>query len=118
MLMTFNFVSAVGIVVLNKAIFRRGYNFATFVTGLHFAGTTIGVRACHAAGMYQVKPLRQTQVLPITLSFCSFVVCNNLSLQHNGLGYYQLMKVLTTPTVVVLQLLLFQVKNRDNSCMQ
>lgn len=28
---------------------------------------------------------------------------NNLSLQYNTVGFYQLMKVLTTPVVVVLQ---------------
>ena len=33
----------------------------------------------------------------------SFVVFNNLSLQYNSVGFYQLMKVLTTPVVVVLQ---------------
>lgn len=34
---------------------------------------------------------------------CRFVVFNNLSLQYNTVGFYQLMKVLTTPVVVVLQ---------------
>jgi len=42
-------------------------------------------------------------VLPITVCFCAFVVFNNLSLQYNSVGFYQLMKVLTTPIVVVLQ---------------
>jgi solute carrier family 35 protein E3 len=54
-------------------------------------------------GHYTVKKLRHLDVLPITLSFCAFVVFNNLSLQYNSVGFYQLMKVLTTPVVVVLQ---------------
>jgi solute carrier family 35 protein E3 len=54
-------------------------------------------------GQYTVKDLHHSDVFPITLSFCSFVVCNNLSLQYNSVGFYQLMKVLTTPVVVVLQ---------------
>lgn len=37
----------------------------------------------------------------------SFVVCNNLSLQYNTVGFYQLMKVMTTPVVVVLQVSLW-----------
>ncbi|CAN0498281.1 unnamed protein product, partial [Laminaria digitata] len=49
------------------------------------------------------------QVLPITLSFCAFVAFNNLSLLHNGVSFYQLMKILTTPVVVALQLILFKV---------
>lgn len=49
------------------------------------------------------------QVFPITAAFCAFVVFNNLSLQANGVSFYQLMKILTTPAVVVLQLLFYDV---------
>ena len=100
-LMAFNFVSAVGIVFMNKYVFHTfSYNYAVFVTSLHFVMTTIGVRCCHMAGMYQPKELKHMDVLPITVAFCLFVVCNNLSLQYNSVGFYQLMKVLTTPVVV------------------
>lgn len=54
------------------------------------------------------------QVLPITLSFCAFVICNNISLRYNDVSFYQLVKVLTTPTVVVLQLLLFNVSSKTS----
>jgi hypothetical protein len=37
------------------------------------------------------------------LAHSRFVVFNNLSLQYNSVGFYQLMKVLTTPVVVLLQ---------------
>ncbi|CAM9423648.1 unnamed protein product, partial [Scytosiphon promiscuus] len=111
--MALNFCSAVGIVVVNKALFRRseGVGLATSLTALHFAFTALGVRVCRVAGMYRVKPLKQTQasVLPITVAFCAFVSFNNLSLQFNGVSFYQLMKILTTPAVVVLQLVIFQV---------
>eukprot|EP00752_Nemacystus_decipiens_P017783 g15944.t1 len=101
--MALNFFSAVGIVVANKALFRRadGLSFATTLTGFHFIATALGVRVCHAAGVYEV--------LPITVAFCAFVAFNNLSLQHNGVSFYQLMKILTTPAVVVLQLVFFKV---------
>ena len=61
--MGLNFCSAVGIVVVNKSLFRRaeGLGFATFLTGLHFLATALGVRACHSAGLYELKPLKQTQ---------------------------------------------------------
>lgn len=61
-------------------------------------------------GQYTVKDLSHSDVFPITLSFCSFVVFNNLSLQYNSVGFYQLMKVLTTPVVVVLQNVIYGVK--------
>jgi len=60
-------------------------------------------------GQYTVKDLSHSDVFPITLSFCSFVVFNNLSLQYNSVGFYQLMKVMTTPVVVVLQDLMYGV---------
>lgn len=61
--MALNFFTAVGIVVANKALFRQagGLNFATSLTGLHFITTALGVRVCHAVGVYEVKPLTQTQ---------------------------------------------------------
>lgn len=48
--------------------------------------------------------------MPITVSFCAFVVFNNLSLQHNSVSFYQLMKILTTPAVVLLQLIVCKVR--------
>ncbi|GMI26488.1 hypothetical protein TeGR_g8017 [Tetraparma gracilis] len=109
-LMAFNFVSAVGIVFANKYVFHvYNYNFACFVTSLHFVVTTLGGRICLAFDLYQVKKLNHMDVLPITASFCCFVVFNNLSLQHNSVGFYQLMKVLTTPVVVVLQRVFFDI---------
>ncbi|CAM9642598.1 unnamed protein product, partial [Pylaiella littoralis] len=113
-LMALNFCSAVGVVVANKALFRRaeGLAFATSLTGLHFMATALGVRACHAFGVYKAEPLTQTQarlVLPITVAFCAFVAFNNLSLQYNGVSFYQIMKILTTPAVVGLQLVFFKV---------
>ena len=108
--MLFNFIASVGIVFVNKIVIKTfGYNYATFLTALHFVATWVGVLICHQLGMYEVKNLGFWDVFPITASFCSFVVFNNLSLQYNSVGFYQLMKVLTTPVVVVLQSLFYGV---------
>jgi len=80
------------------------------VTCLHFIVTYLGTLACQYAGVFEPKPLKHMDVLPITLAFCGFVVFNNLSLQYNSVGFYQLMKVLTTPVIVVLQLAIYGVK--------
>ena len=114
-LMAFNFVSAVGIVFANKYVFHvYSYNFACFVTALHFVVTALGGRICLFFGLYEVKKLNHMDVLPITASFCCFVVFNNLSLQHNSVGFYQLMKVLTTPVVVVLQRAFYDIRVEQN----
>mmetsp|Transcript_23751 Transcript_23751/g.74698 ORF Transcript_23751/g.74698 Transcript_23751/m.74698 type:complete len:332 (-) Transcript_23751:531-1526(-) len=108
--MAFNFTSAVGIILANKVVFKEyGFSFPTAMTVLHFAMTTLGVQLLLVMGFFKPKPLKQLDVLPVTVSFCSFVVFNNLSLQANTVGTYQLMKVMTTPVVVALQYLIFQV---------
>ena len=62
--MGLNFCSAVGVVVVNKSLFRQaeGLRFATLLTGLHFLATALGERACHMVGQYELKPLKQAQV--------------------------------------------------------
>ena len=85
-------------------------SYSTFVTGLHFVVTFFGTLACEVAGMFEHKQLNHLDVLPITLAFCGFVVFNNLSLQYNSVGFYQLMKVMTTPVIVILQYLVYGVK--------
>mmetsp|Transcript_6253 Transcript_6253/g.24369 ORF Transcript_6253/g.24369 Transcript_6253/m.24369 type:complete len:330 (-) Transcript_6253:57-1046(-) len=108
--MAFNFTSAVGIILANKFVFKEfHFHFPTFMTVLHFAMTSVGVRILLSLGFFKVKRLRQMDVLPVTVSFCSFVVFNNLSLQANSVGTYQLMKVMTTPIVVLVQFLAFGV---------
>jgi len=96
---------------LNKVVFKTyGYSYPTFLTGIHFVFTFLGLVACARLGMFEVKVVPFRQVLPLSLTFTGFVVFNNLSLQFNSLGFYQLMKVMTTPAVVLIQLIGFGVK--------
>ena len=46
------------------------------------------------------------QMLPISAFFAGFLLLGNLSLALNSVGFYQLAKVMTTPTVVLLNFLL------------
>jgi solute carrier family 35 protein E3 len=109
--MAFNFFSATAIVFVNKVLFQHyGMAFSTFVTAMHFAFTYAGTLLCEWFGMFEPKELRHLDVIPITLAFCGFVIFNNLSLQHNSVGFYQLMKVMTTPVIVVLQYALYGVR--------
>lgn len=109
--MVFNFVSATAIVFVNKLLFQSyGMAFSTFVTFCHFLVTSLGTLLCEYLGVFEPKRLNHLDVLPITLAFCGFVVFNNLSLQYNSVGFYQLMKVMTTPVIVVLQFFIYGVK--------
>ena len=50
------------------------------------------------------------QMLPISAFFAGFLLLGNLSLAFNTVGFYQLAKVMTTPTVVLLNFILFGTK--------
>lgn len=109
--MVFNFVSSTVIVFINKILFKDfNCHFSTFVTCCHFVFTYLGTLVAERGKMFEHKQLNHMDVLPITIAFCGFVVFNNLSLQHNSVGFYQLMKVVTTPVIVVLQYFIYGVK--------
>lgn len=60
-------------------------------------------------GLFQVKELPLASILGLCTSFCGFVVLTNLSLQYNSVAYYQMVKVLTTPIVAVIQYSVFRI---------
>jgi len=106
--MAFNLVSSISIVCVNKILFKMfGFPYATFTTACHFIVTYLGVLICKYRGYYEPKKLNQCDVLSITIFFIGFVVFNNLSLNHNSIGFYQLMKVLTTPVIAFIQYFAF-----------
>jgi len=103
-----NASSSICIVFANKYLFEY-YNFAfgTLLTFLHFLTTYFGLELCCFFGMFERKHVDIMKVIPLCGSFCGFVVLTNLSLQYNSVGFYQLMKVLTTPVIVFLQTLFY-----------
>lgn len=104
-----NAMSSIAIVYTNKVIFKtHSFQYGTLLTVIHFAITTFGLFLCHMAGVFQPKRIEILKIIPLCLSFCGFVALTNLSLVYNNIGFYQLIKVLTTPLLVVLQTLYFQ----------
>jgi len=101
--MALNFWTSVLIVWANKLAFQTGFRWTVTLTALHFLFTYIGLEISASFGLFERKKLPVTGVLPICAAFCGFVVFNNLSLQFNSVGLYQLLKVLTTPTILVLE---------------
>ncbi|XP_077982044.1 solute carrier family 35 member E3-like isoform X2 [Glandiceps talaboti] len=49
-------------------------------------------------------------MIPLSLTFCGFVVFTNLSLQNNTVGTYQLAKAMTTPTILLIQRTFYEKK--------
>ena len=101
--MSLNFVASVVIIWANKLAYNSGFPFATTLTVVHFAATFIGLEIAARYGLFEKKSIQLISVVPISVAFCGFVVFNNLSLQMNAIGTYQLLKVMTTPTIVTIQ---------------
>lgn len=98
-----NLASAISIVFLNKTLFVS-YGFPSMtLTLIHFLVTSLGLQICVWLDVFSPKRLFITKILPLSASFCGFVVLTNLSLQNNTVGTYQLAKALTTPTILFIQ---------------
>ena len=98
-----NILFSIVIVLLNKWIYTH-YGFPNItMTCLHFVFTTVGLVICQKCGVFQPKSLPVLKMLPLSLTFCGFVVFTNLSLQTNTVGTYQLAKTMTTPCIILIQ---------------
>ena len=98
-----NLASAISIVFLNKLIYIR-YQFPSMTLTLtHFIVTSLGLQLCAQLNIFSPKKLSILNVLPLSASFCGFVVFTNLSLQYNTVGTYQLAKAMTTPVIMAVQ---------------
>lgn len=102
-----NLTSAISIVFLNKLIYIR-YGFPSMTLTLtHFIVTSIGLLLCAKLDIFSPKSLSLLKVLPLSASFCGFVVFTNLSLQFNTVGTYQLAKAMTTPVIMTIQAIFY-----------
>lgn len=98
-----NIACSILIVLVNKWIYTR-YGFPNLsMTCLHFVFTTFGLFICERLKIFEHKRLPILKMLPLSVTFCGFVVFTNLSLQTNTVGTYQLAKTMTTPCIIVIQ---------------
>lgn len=105
-----NAASSIGIVVTNKLVFQvYKFKYGTLLTFIHFVFTAVGLEICRHLGVFEKKSVEMRNILPLCISFCGFVVLTNISLVYNSIGFYQLMKVLTTPLIALIQVLCYDV---------
>jgi solute carrier family 35 protein E3 len=76
----------------------------------HFATTALVLFVASRSPFRLFKPVRLNpwDMLPVCAFFAGYVVLGNLSLTYNDVGFYQLAKVMTTPTVVLINFVLFR----------
>lgn len=105
--MMINFVSCVWIIWSTKICFQLGFSYATTLTALHFLLTYIGLEISACLNCFERKHVPILGVVPLSIAFCGFIVFNNLSLQYNTIGIYQVTKVLTTPVIVFINMVFY-----------
>lgn len=89
-----NIVSAVGIVLVNKYIYYHyKFPYGLVLTFYHFVLTSIGLQLLAGLKIFPIKPVSLIKVLPLSISFCSYVVLTNLSLQYNSGTFYQVHRI-------------------------
>ena len=76
----------------------------------HFAATFLVLLASTYRKWRLFTPVRLPviKVLPLSAFFAGFLILNNLSLANNPVGFYQLSKILTTPSVVAINFAIFR----------
>ncbi|XP_043277216.1 solute carrier family 35 member E3-like [Venturia canescens] len=102
-----NVLFSIAIVLLNKWLYvHTGFPNVT-LTMIHFIVTFIGLVICEKFDIFCIKDVAIGEMIVIAMTFCGFVVLTNLSLAHNTVGTYQVAKMLTTPCVIVIQILFY-----------
>ena len=95
-----NLCSSIAIVFSNKWIYSK-YKFPNVtLTCIHFLITYLGLKICIFFDIFKPKKIPLSEMVPLCLAFCGFVVFTNLSLQNNTVGTYQVAKVMTTPAIL------------------
>ncbi|KAG4984061.1 hypothetical protein AAZX31_10G210100 [Glycine max] len=100
----FNVVTSVGVIIVNKALMATyGFSFATTLTGLHFATTTLMTTLLRILGYVQPSHLPLPELLKFVF-FANFsIVGMNVSLMWNSVGFYQIAKLSMIPVSCLLE---------------
>ncbi|XP_031830246.1 solute carrier family 35 member E3-like [Nomia melanderi] len=103
-----NILFSIVIVLLNKWLYvHTGFPNIT-LSMIHFIITFVGLIICEKFDVFCLKDVAIKEMLWIAMTFCGFVVLTNLSLAYNTIGTYQVAKMLTTPCVIILQILFYK----------
>ncbi|KAG8633346.1 UDP-rhamnose/UDP-galactose transporter 6 [Manihot esculenta] len=111
----FNVVTSVGIILVNKALMATyDFSYATTLTGLHFATTTLLALVLRGLGYIQASHLPFPELLKFVF-FANFsIVGMNVSLMWNSVGFYQIAKLSMIPVSCLLEVLFDKIRySRD-----
>ena len=95
-----NIVSASSIVFANKAVMTTfGFHFIYALTLIHTLATLVGMKVFAYFGMFEKKKLPKLSIASLAGAYVGYIVLNNLNLQMNTVGFYQISKIAVAPAV-------------------
>lgn len=111
----FNVSTSVGIIMVNKGLMARyGFTFATTLTGLHFAMTTLMTIILRCMGYIQPSHLPFSELAKFVICANFSIVGMNVSLMWNSVGFYQIAKLSMIPVSCFFEVLFDKIRySRD-----
>jgi solute carrier family 35 protein E3 len=64
---------------------------------------SVGLRVFAKFGVFELKGVEWKRVLPLAAAYALCTPLSNLSLAFNSVGFYQMLKILTTPYVALIE---------------
>lgn len=100
------------LIMMVKSIFNdpQLQKFQVGTAAWHFSATTVLLFLASFKRFNIFTPIRLPlkETLPTSVLFVGFLILGNMSLAMNDVSFYQLAKIMTTPTVVCLNFILFR----------
>jgi len=104
----FNIVSVTGIVVINKKVFNEyHFHFPILLVLVHTIVTFLGLRTAAAFGAFDMKQMPVRPRVILAASFVFYNAASLINLNYNTVGFYQISKILVTPTVMFINFFLY-----------
>lgn len=120
--LTFNFVSVVVLVFVNKYVFTQvHFPFSTLLTLVHYITNWALLIAFCCAGVFTPSankaPPKRFRWLVLVLGLATPL--NNLSLKLNSFGVYQVIKLLVIPGIALMEFVLYgkTISTRRMTCL-
>ncbi len=84
----------------NKAVMTTfGFHFIYALTLIHTLATLVGMKVFAYFGMFEKKKLPKLSIASLAGAYVGYIVLNNLNLQMNTVGFYQISKIAVAPAV-------------------
>lgn len=106
-LITGSVLSSVSLILVNKLLFERGFNFVFTLTAFHLSLTFLALGMVSRLGYFQPAKMPWSETVMMAASGVCSIAFMNFSLRFNSVGFYQVTKLLCAPCMVAIQVAYF-----------